>query len=29
MLGSYDYLNLHSVRDLLAKVRLSRFLRPI
>jgi len=29
MLGSYDYLNLHSVRDLLAKVRLSRFLRLI
>ncbi|MDB5734854.1 MAG: Signal peptidase [Alphaproteobacteria bacterium] len=29
MLGSYDYLNLHSVADLIGKVRLSRFLRPI
>jgi len=29
MLGSYDYLNAHSIRTWLGQIRLSRFLRPI
>ena len=29
MLGSYDYLNAHSVKDWLGQIRLSRFLRAI